>query len=294
MPRSPRSAASSGRRAPRDPDVQSLLSGLPRCSAGGRSRARIPECDRRNRASAGPRRDRERRGAAVRARSPSISARPPILKVQWQARPTSGARSSLARAHDFMLFLDECYSELYSGTAPTGGLEVAAKTSRALPQPRRLQLALEALEPAGAALRLLGGRRLLFSIPCSRCATSWARRCRGRRSTRPRPSGPRSSTSPPTASAYGLEIRCGGRGPGQPFRLPAPGRRLLPLAQHEPNRETASHAAITLWKRFGVKVLPGAFLSQTGRDGTNPGADYVRVALVQDVPTIREALERDR
>ena len=53
-----------------------------------------------------------------------------------------------------------------------------------------------------------------------------------------------------------------------------------------------SHAAITLWKRFGVKVLPGAFLAQTGRDGTNPGADYVRVALVQDVPTIREALER--
>jgi aspartate/methionine/tyrosine aminotransferase len=32
----------------------------------------------------------------------------------------------LARAHDFILFLDECYSELYATAPPTGGLEVAA------------------------------------------------------------------------------------------------------------------------------------------------------------------------
>ena len=34
----------------------------------------------------------------------------------------------LARAHDFMLFFDECYSELYNGEPPVGGLEVAAAT----------------------------------------------------------------------------------------------------------------------------------------------------------------------
>jgi aspartate/methionine/tyrosine aminotransferase len=51
-------------------------------------------------------------------------------------------------------------------------------------------------------------------------------------------------------------------------------------------------AAVTLWQRAGVKVIPGSFLAQTGRDGTNPGADYVRVAMVQDPATIREALER--
>jgi aspartate/methionine/tyrosine aminotransferase len=53
-----------------------------------------------------------------------------------------------------------------------------------------------------------------------------------------------------------------------------------------------SDAAITLWKRFGVKVVPGAYLAQAGRDGTNPGANYVRAALVHDVRTVREALER--
>ena len=41
-----------------------------------------------------------------------------------------------------------------------------------------------------------------------------------------------------------------------------------------------------------IKVIPGSFLAQTGRDGTNPGANYIRVALVQDPATIREALER--
>ena len=35
---------------------------------------------------------------------------------------------ALARAHDFMLFLDECYSEIYTREAPLGGLEVAAAT----------------------------------------------------------------------------------------------------------------------------------------------------------------------
>ena len=51
-------------------------------------------------------------------------------------------------------------------------------------------------------------------------------------------------------------------------------------------------ATVTLWKRCGVKVLPGAYLAQRGRDGTNPGEAYIRVALVHDAGTIREALER--
>ena len=51
-------------------------------------------------------------------------------------------------------------------------------------------------------------------------------------------------------------------------------------------------AAVTLWKHKGVKVIPGSFLAQVGRDGTNPGANFIRLALVQDPATIKEALER--
>jgi aspartate/methionine/tyrosine aminotransferase len=58
------------------------------------------------------------------------------------------------------------------------------------------------------------------------------------------------------------------------------------------NCGSGSDAALTLWKRGGVKVIPGAFLAQAGRDGTNPGQNYVRLALVHDAATVREALER--
>jgi aspartate/methionine/tyrosine aminotransferase len=39
-------------------------------------------------------------------------------------------------------------------------------------------------------------------------------------------------------------------------------------------------------------VLPGAYLAQAEPDGANPGKDYVRVALVHDKDTTREALTR--
>jgi N-succinyldiaminopimelate aminotransferase len=38
--------------------------------------------------------------------------------------------------------------------------------------------------------------------------------------------------------------------------------------------------------------LPGTYLAQAGPDGANPGADYMRVALVHDKDTTREALTR--
>ena len=51
-------------------------------------------------------------------------------------------------------------------------------------------------------------------------------------------------------------------------------------------------AALTIWKQCGVKVIPGVYLAHEDRHGINPGRDFVRVALVHDVATVREALER--
>jgi len=51
-------------------------------------------------------------------------------------------------------------------------------------------------------------------------------------------------------------------------------------------------SAQTLWREVGVKVLPGAHTSRDGPDGSNPGAPYIRVALVNDEATIRMACER--
>ena len=39
-------------------------------------------------------------------------------------------------------------------------------------------------------------------------------------------------------------------------------------------------------------MIPGAYLAEPDRAGVNPGQSYVRVALVEDAATVRQALER--
>jgi aspartate/methionine/tyrosine aminotransferase len=51
-------------------------------------------------------------------------------------------------------------------------------------------------------------------------------------------------------------------------------------------------ATIKLYKEGGVRVLPGSFLARQQPDGSNPGAGYIRLALVADSETIAEALHR--
>jgi N-succinyldiaminopimelate aminotransferase len=51
-------------------------------------------------------------------------------------------------------------------------------------------------------------------------------------------------------------------------------------------------AAKLLFKDAGLRVVPGSYLARTGADGTNPGAGYIRVALVDDLKTTEEALTR--
>lgn len=51
-------------------------------------------------------------------------------------------------------------------------------------------------------------------------------------------------------------------------------------------------AAKALWTEAGLRVLPGAYLARENDDGTNPGAAYIRLALVHDLKTTREAMNR--
>jgi aspartate/methionine/tyrosine aminotransferase len=47
-----------------------------------------------------------------------------------------------------------------------------------------------------------------------------------------------------------------------------------------------------LWAEAGVRVVPGRYLAREQNDGSNPGADYIRVAMVQDKTATAEALHR--
>jgi aspartate/methionine/tyrosine aminotransferase len=50
--------------------------------------------------------------------------------------------------------------------------------------------------------------------------------------------------------------------------------------------------ALRLWREAGLRVIPGSYLARAQQDGSNPGAGYVRVAMVQDNATTAEALHR--
>jgi len=51
-------------------------------------------------------------------------------------------------------------------------------------------------------------------------------------------------------------------------------------------------ATVKLYRDAGVRVIPGSYLARRQPDGNNPGAGYIRLALVADSETTAEALHR--
>ncbi|QPF84960.1 aminotransferase class I/II-fold pyridoxal phosphate-dependent enzyme [Bradyrhizobium genosp. L] len=51
-------------------------------------------------------------------------------------------------------------------------------------------------------------------------------------------------------------------------------------------------AAVRLYRDAGVRVIPGSYLARVQNDGSNPGAGYIRLALVSDSESTAEALHR--
>ncbi len=196
----------------------------------------------------------------------------------------------LARAHDFMLLFDECYSEIYADEPPPGALAVAAAT----PERFRNLVVFNSLSKRSN----LPGLRSGFCAGDAGFLEAFAEL---RNMVAPQMPGPTQHVS---AAVWADEAHvAANRGAYRAkydvcdrvlasrygYRRPAGGFFLwLDVSKFGGGGD----AAVTLWKRGGVKVLPGAFLAQAGRDGTNPGTGYVRLALVHDAATIAEALER--
>jgi len=51
-------------------------------------------------------------------------------------------------------------------------------------------------------------------------------------------------------------------------------------------------ACVKLYRDAGVRVIPGSYLARPQEDGSNPGAGYIRLALVSDSESTAEALHR--
>ena len=197
---------------------------------------------------------------------------------------------ALARKHDFMLFFDECYSEIYNGEAPTGGLEVAART----PQKFKNIIVFNSLSKRSN----LPGMRSGFAAGDGDFLETFAEI---RNLTAPQMPGPiqHASAAVWSEEQHAVRIRqayrakfdvCDSVLKGRfGYQRPAGGFFLWLNMQHLGG---GTHATVTLWKDAGVKVTPGSFLAQDDPQGVNPGKDYIRVALVHDTATIREALTR--
>ena len=201
-----------------------------------------------------------------------------------------GRALELARAHDFMLFLDECYSEIYSAEPPPGALQVAAATSERF----RNLITFNSLSKRSN----LPGLRSGFCAGDAKFLETFAEI---RNLVAPQMPGPTQHASAEVwrEEAHVIANRQAYREKYDVCDIHLSGR----YGHHRPaggfflwldvtNFGGSGDAAVTLWKHCGVKVLPGVFLAQAGRDGTNPGANYVRLALVHDVVTVGKALER--
>ena len=186
----------------------------------------------------------------------------------------------LAEKHDFTVFADECYAEIWRTAPPPGLLEIANETGA---DPERvfvfhslskrsnlpgLRSGFVAGGPKGIAeirkLRAFAGAPLPLPIQrVSEAAWSDEHHVIASRALYQE------------KFALAAQIFQGMQG----FTLPEGGFFLwLPV-------EDGEDAALKLWQETGVRVLPGAYLSRevadfTNKAGQNPGKAYVRVALV--------------
>lgn len=56
--------------------------------------------------------------------------------------------------------------------------------------------------------------------------------------------------------------------------------------------EDGEAAAVRLWREAALRVLPGGYLGADAAAGGNPGARYIRLALVHDEAAVGQAIER--
>ena len=195
---------------------------------------------------------------------------------------------ALARRFGFLVFADECYCEIYSQHAPAGMLEAAGPDFANVVVFHSLSKRsnLPGLRVGFAA----GDRRFLAayleSAQRGGAAGAGARAARRRRRLWRR--GACEENRELYSAKFDLADQIIGDRYG--YQRPAGGFFLwLDVSAKYGGSEIVTKR---LWHEAGVRVVPGRYLAREQADGSNPGADYIRVAMVQDKATTAEALHR--
>ena len=194
----------------------------------------------------------------------------------------------LAEKYDFRIFADECYSEIYRDTPPTGILQVAKAKGA---DPDRV-VAFHSLSKRSNLPGLRSG--MITSGPNTIAAARQLRTYAGSPLPLPLQAAAQAVWADEAhvvenrrlyAEKYEMADRILGNVPG--YASPEAGFFLwLPV-------ENGEEATMRLWTETGVKVLPGAYLAQDA-NGINPGDHYIRAALVAPKEETETALTKLR
>ncbi len=199
------------------------------------------------------------------------------------------AAIALARTHDFMLFVDECYSEIYSAEPPPGGLESALASGGHDHVAVFNSLSKRSNVPGLRSGFIAGDPDFLSrfaafrNVACTQMPLAHQFASAALWSDESHVEHSRDLYLAKFALADQLLAPVFGR-------VSPPGGFFLWL---DVARWGGGEAvAMRLWSRAGLRVLPGAFLAMPDSADINPGADYIRLALVDDTETTRIGLTR--
>ncbi len=193
---------------------------------------------------------------------------------------------ALAEKHDFRVFADECYSELYRDTPPPGALEAVARTGT---DPERVvvfhSLSKRSNMPGLRSGFAAGGPACIAEMKQLRNYTG-APLPLPLQAVAVRAWGDEDHVEENRAlyrAKYAMADEILGDVPG--YVAPQAGFFLwLPVDDGEA-------AALKLWRETGVRVLPGAYLAREA-GGLTPGANKIRVAMVAEQQEMRDGLIR--
>lgn len=224
---------------------------------------------------------------------PALLDRTAIVYICSPANP-QGATASLAywsnllrlaEKHDFTIFADECYAEIYRGQPPVGVME-AVKATGANPErvvafhslSKRSNLAglrsgFAVSGPKNIArmkqLRAYAGAPLPMPLQLA-AAKVWAEETHVEENR----------------TLYAAKFEAA-KGIFPDLHIPDAGFFLwMPV-------ENGEHATLKAWQEVGVKVLPGAYLARD-TDAGNPGDTFIRAALVGPLDETIDGLTRLR
>jgi aspartate/methionine/tyrosine aminotransferase len=195
--------------------------------------------------------------------------------------------AGLARRFGFLVFADECYCEIYSKNAPSGMLEASGPDFANVvvfhSLSKRSNLPGLRVGFAAGDRRFLGPYLELRNIAAPQVPTP---------------------AQHVAIAAYGDEAHVEDNrelysakfdladqivGDRYGYQRPAGGFFLWLDVSKQGGSEIVTKR---LWAEAGVRVVPGRYLAREQADGSNPGADYIRVAMVQDKAATAEALHR--